>query len=214
MTSHAQPDPRAITDEELVAYAADHLEPARAAAVAAHLAAAAEAAAAVARYRLAREVVRADALAEPPAAAVARAKAIFPRKPALSELLGGLRRVVAELTFDSRSGMAAALAGFRGGLSAYQVAFAGAGAEVDVQLEPPVDGGVEARWQVLGQVTTDDEPPSATVYLTSPEAGDHAVAEAVADEHGVFGLAALPGRYDLLVRIDGTLIVLPDLEIG
>lgn len=203
--------PVSISDDELLAFGGDELEPTRAAAVAARVAASAEAAATVGRYRLARAVVRADAAEGPSAAAVARAKGIMPKRSPVADLLSTLRRVVAEVTFDNRAGGAAALAGFRGGMSAYQVAFAGGGAEVDLQLDPPAEA--EQRWRLLGQVTTDDDAP-ATILLTMAAGGERPVAETTADEHGMFGLAALPGRYDLLVRVHEMLIVLPDLEIG
>jgi anti-sigma factor RsiW len=201
-----------IPDEQLLAYAADELAPDAAASVADHLSGCRDCATTVHLYRLAAATVRASDELAPSAAALARAKAIFPQRSPLAELLAPLRRIAAELTFDSRSGSALALTGFRGDLSAYQLAFVGGGAEVDVQLEPPAADS--SRWHLLGQVTTDLPTPSATVYLTTPETADRAVAEATADEHGVFGLTVLPGRYDLLVHVNDTIIVLPDLEIG
>jgi hypothetical protein len=144
---------------------------------------------------------------------IARAKALLrgSRFDLARDLVQPLRRIVAQLTFDSRGGQAAALAGFRGTASTYQLAFAGAGAEVDLQLEPPADTG--SPWRLLGQVATDEPPTAVTVEVAV--AGEAAVvARTTADEDGVFNLATPPGRYDLVLTLPDLLLVLPNLEVG
>src|SRR3712207_295725 len=94
-----------IADEDILAYAAGELDDAAAAVVAAHIGGCLACAATVARYRLVSANPRADDSLRPPAATVARAKAIFAeqRRPVFVPLVP-LRRIVARLTFDSRGG--------------------------------------------------------------------------------------------------------------
>jgi hypothetical protein len=104
-----------------------------------------------------------------------------------------------------------ALAGFRGGAAAYQLAFAGAETEVDLQLEPPPPSTTE--WRLFGQVASDDEATSVIVEVAL--AGqDTVIARTTTDEHGVFSLAAPAGSYDLVVTMPERVLVLPDLDVG
>jgi anti-sigma factor RsiW len=202
-----------VDDDHLLAYVGNQLDAAAAAVVGAHLSGCADCAATVGRLRLVADTVRADAAAVPPPQVIARAKALFaPNRLRLArDLVGPLRRIVAQLTFDSRGGQAAALAGFRGGTASYQLAFAGAGAEVDLQLEPPLEPG--SGWQLLGQVATDEAPAPIVVEIVA--AGEDAVvARTTTDEHGVFNFAAPAGRYDFVVTLPDLMLVLPNLDVG
>ena len=201
-----------MLDDILIAYAAGERTPAAATPVRDHLAACAACAATVVRYQMVAAMVREGEAFAPPPALLARAKAIFPRRSSLSELLAPLRRIAAELTFDSRVGFSPALAGFRGGMSGYQLAFVGGGTEVDLQMEPPTMVG--ARWHLMGQVSTAGATPTATVSLTLPASIALAVTEAKTDEYGMFAFSVPPGRYDLLVQLADAVVVLPDLDVG
>lgn len=204
-----------IAYETLIAYAAGELAETEAAPVAAHLAADPEAAAVVARYRAVRDTVAGDDSVPPPAAVVARAKAIFPRgERATAAPLANLRRVVATLGFDSRRGLA--LAGYRGGGGeGYRLAYESEAGEVDLQLEPPGDptGAPASPWRLLGQVDLAEETPGIRVALAQPGAAAPA-AEAEADPHGVFAADVSPGRYELTIALPTAVMVVPNLEVG
>jgi hypothetical protein len=204
-----------IDEARLLAYAAGELDTAMAADVEAVLKASPELAATVARYRAVQAILRADDSVAPPAPVLARAKAIFPvrAEPAAPDHLLGLfdtvRRVVAELTFDSGGAMPA-LAGFRGGGVSRQLVFEADGTVVDLQLEPPIDH--EQRWQIIGQVETAALEDGLVVGLAPLDDEGSALA-VTTDTHGGFHLSALAGSYNIFVRIEDSLVVLPNLVI-
>lgn len=199
-------------DERLLAYAAGELSEAEGAALAADLDDAAGQT--VARYRLVRAVVQGDDSSAPPAATLARAKAIFAARPDPARSLGlfdAVRRVMAELTFDSGGGLAPALAGFRGGSEIRQFVFASGETVVDLQVEPPV--GPEQRWRIMGQVETGPLAQGLVVGL-APVGNEAAAVAVTTDPHGGFHLSALAGHYNIFVRIEDALVVLPNLVLG
>ena len=200
-----------IAYETLLAYAAGELAEAEAAPVAARLAVEPEAAATVALYRAVRDTVANDDSVAPPAAFLARAKGIFPRRPReATGPLAALRRVVATLSFDSRSGLA--LAGYRGGAAAgYQLAYESDAGDVDLQLEP--GAAPAAPWRLLGQVGVDDETPGIRVVL-APVGAAAPAAETEADPHGVFSAQVMPGTYEMTVTLPTAVMVVPELEVG
>lgn len=182
--------------------------------LAAHLAGCAECAVTVARYRLIAATVREDATSSPPATAVARAKALLPaHKPDVAapagDLLAPLRRIFADLIFDSAGGLAPGLAGFRGGGDRH-LTYVAEAVQVDLRLQPPREP--EGSWRVQGQLDADALPPRATVDMVLP-GEDHAVARTNTDEHGLFALAAPAGRYDILVRLPNVIHVLRGLDL-
>jgi hypothetical protein len=206
-----------IGDEVLLAFAAGDAGSLgqAAAAVAAHVAVCPNCAATVRRYRLAEATVRADARCGPSPAALARAKAAFaPAPPApVAAPVGALRRIVARLTFDGRAdgfGMAGVRGGHELGRDSFQVAYESEVGEVDLQVEP--EDEAVGTWRLLGQLSTEEER-RARVAL-APAGGEAAVAETEADPDGMFDLVAASGRYDLLVRLPETELVLPDLNLG
>ena len=69
-----------VSHEQLIAFAAAELAPAEAAAVARHVSTCARCAATVRRYQAIRDLVRSDDGADPPAASLARARALMPRR--------------------------------------------------------------------------------------------------------------------------------------
>ncbi len=206
-----------ITYEQLIAYAAGELTPERAAEVAEHVTRDSEAAATVARYREAQATMRADDVTDPPARAVARAKAIFSPPPAEKgpSWWEQLEQVVATLIFDSR--LKPALAGYRGTGSGFHLSFESEPGMVDLEAEPIVrsSAGIAARssWRLTGQI--DAETPVSNVGVALVRRGsDRPAAQTMADEEGIFTLEAAPGRYDLYLRHDDSSVLLPDIELA
>ncbi len=206
-----------ITYEQLIAYAVGELTPERAAEVAEHVARDREAAATVARYREAQATMRADDVTDPPARAVARAKAIFspPRTEKGPSWWEQLEHVLATLIFDSR--LQPALAGYRGAGSGFHLSFESKPGMVDLEAEPieRSSAGIATRpsWRLTGQI--DAETPVSNVGVALVRRGsDRPAAQAVADEEGIFTLEAPPGRYDLYLRHDDSSIVLRDIELA
>lgn len=198
-----------IPYERLIAYAAGDLDGSAAAAVAAHLTVCAECAATVARFQAVGTTFRSDDSEAPPTATLARAKGLFARRRPTPDA-EWLQRVIARLTFDSRSALA--LSGARGVGGGYQLSFESRVADVDLELEPPEEPAA-GRWQVLGQVVAHEDVPVRMVGL-APLEGTSPILQTDADASGFFTLYASPGRYDLLVSLPTALLVLPDIEIG
>lgn len=199
------------TYEQLLAYAAGGLSPAEAALIAAYLAQHAQAAETVRLYQLAHGTLRADDTVSPPDATLAAAQALFreqqARRPQVS-WLAGLRQVVAGLVFDSRQQVA--LAGLRGQHAGYQLTFESDLADVDLEVTP-TDGPTAPR-SVRGQIAPHADVRVTHVTLTASDSGETR-ASAEADEGGMFNLTIAPGRFDLYVAVDGSVLVLSDVEI-
>jgi hypothetical protein len=205
-----------ITYRQLIAYAAGELPAEEAAQVQAYLAANPSAAEPVALYRQARAALQNDQGADPPVDVVAKAKRIFAaaRSDPAPGWLARLEQFIGELVFDSRA--EPALAGYRGAATTFQLSFECEVASVDLEAEPLVDGNTvgadESQWRIMGQV--DLRQPDALVELALVEQGAGAkVADAVADEHGMFTLEVKAGRYDLLLRVGDKVVVLRNIEI-
>jgi len=202
-----------ITTEVLLADLAGELDLTTARFVANHVATCETCKMTVEYYRTVADVVRGDASLTLPPQTVQRAKALFNagRFTVTESVLAPIRRVLAQLTFDSRGGLTPALAGFRGEASGYQIAFAGAGAEVDLQIEAPTR--LDEPWHLLGQIALTDETPAMMVEIAKP--GEVAsVARTAADEFGMFSLEVPAGQYDFVVTLPEFLLVLPNLEVG
>ena len=205
-----------VNYEQLIAYAAGELSPEQAGQVQAYLAANPKAADPIALYKQAQAALQADQSAAPPAELVAKAKAIFassPSEPAAS-WLDHLQQLIADLVFDSRA--QPALAGYRGPATTFQLSFECEVASVDLEAEPLVDGSAvppdESQWRIMGQV--DLRQPDSLIELALVEQGAGAkIADAVADEHGMFTLEVKAGRYDLLLRVGDKVVVLRNIEI-
>lgn len=198
--------------EQLIAYGAGDIDDATDAVIAGHVAECAECAGVVARYRLVQDVLRANDAPEPPAALVTRAKALLTGAQPVQrpDLLQPLRRVIAELVFDSGAGLSPAVAGFRGGGERH-LTYVAESVQVDLRVRPPHDQG--GAWHVQGQVDAEKLGSVMAVDL-APAGEEQTVARATTDEYGMFDLAAPAGRYDLLIRLPCALQVLPGLVLG
>ena len=198
-------------DEQLIAYAGDELNRADATVVPDHVVSCARCAGTVARYRMVRDLVRVDEADVPPVATLARAKALFsaPTPFPARDRLAPLRRIIAELVFDSGAGLNPALAGFRGGGERH-LTYEAEAIEIDLQLQPPAAQG--GAWRLLGQIAAEPEAP--TVLEILPAGEDAPVSAARADEYGMFQLSAPARRYDVVARFPDKLVILPGLEIG
>lgn len=200
-----------IDIQTLLAFAAGDLTAAAAAPVAAHLVSCARCAATVGRYRAVRAAGRADQSEAPPADTLARARALFAERRATARPAPGwhdaLPRLVAALTFDSRT----AWAGARGGVGGYQLGWECDRADIDLHLAR------EGRdWHLLGQVMAHDEGALPLTVALLPIATADTEAARLAtptDARGRFTLRAAPGRYDLHVMLPDAHIVLPHLDL-
>lgn len=181
------------------------------AAEAAHVTGCAPCAETVARYRLVAATLRNDDASAPSQAVLSRAKALFTGEPRAQarDVLAPLRRIIAELVFDS-GGMTPQLAGFRGGGDRH-LTFVADTVQIDLTLQPPVDR--EGSWHIHGQLDADDLLPVAIVDLVLTR-DDLAVVRTETDEVGMFTLAAPAGHYDILVRLPELVQILPSLELG
>lgn len=203
-----------VTYEQLVAFAAGELADEQADRVEAYANRHPQAAATIARYRLAHSTVSADDGVDPPPQAVAEAKAIFTslRKPSRAPSLGdAIAHLVARLTYDSRA--EPALAGVRGAATGFQLGYELSEIAARLELQADVDevGADFRRWRLVGQVTSHE---SAAVRVALCRAGSPApMIEADADERGVFVLKVDPGVYDLHVHLPAGVAVVPDIRM-
>jgi len=205
---------RPITDQDLMAYAAGEIEGEAARRVETRLDSDPAAARRVALYRLTADTLAGDDSVAPPPATVARAKAIFNRRPVTPRpsLIERLEAVVAQLVFDSRLQPLAVRASDAS--RRFQLAFEADAAEVDLQGEflPGAEPAGD-RWRLMGQVSAASSAANVEVVLT--RAGEPTTAaETHADPGGVFAVNVSPGRYDIRVHLPAGLIVLPDVEVA
>lgn len=200
--------------EDLLSYAAGTTEGFDISHVTTHLAVCTDCAGVVARYQLAADTVRADAMIVPSPEVLARAKSLFSPGAAaaptpLRDVLAPVRRVIAELIFDSHGGLTPSLAGFRGGGDRH-VTFVAESVQIDLHVQAPMKR--DGSWQIHGQV---DALASGGSQVDIVQSGkEHAVARVRVDDQGIFALEAPAGRYDILVRLPDVIHVLPGLSFG
>jgi anti-sigma factor RsiW len=205
-----------ITDEQLIAFAAGELTGQEAARVESRLATDAEAARLVALYRRVRERMNEDDAPEPPAETLARAKALFARRPTESGpgWLERLQSVIATLVYDSRLQPAAVR--YDAADDRLQLTYETEEASIDLQAqrqEPAGTQEVSKRWRLIGQVSSDSELEEGLEAALLPAGGAAPIAVVEADERLIFTLDVESGLYDLRVRFADVIIVLPGIEI-
>ncbi len=201
MNPNAKPD-----YEQLIAYAAGELAGEAVGAVEQAARNDADAAATVSRFRAVADAVRTDRTEAPPAESLAAARALF-RPVSSPSLLDRVRRVIAELVYDSRR--QPALVGVRGAEQGYQLCFESEFADVDLQVEP-VAGAATRR--VTGQITPRGPARAATVVFSIGGEGA-AVRTAAADDGGLFSVEMTAGSFELTITTADGVLVLPGVEV-
>jgi len=205
-------DPTAHPDDEDLI---DHLaagEPAGSG-VGRHLATCHACAETAALLALVRDTVVDDARHPVPAAAVARAQALFRTMTAetgrgVAAPLAAMRRIAADLVFDSWGRLAPGFAGVRGNGESRHLVWQADEFDIDVQVQP-ADAGFG---RLLGQVSA-PEGGRALSCVLSDRSGE-AVVSAGLDEFGAFALDAPAGAYDLLLETADAILVLPGIQVG
>lgn len=150
-------------------------------------------------------IMRNDRTPDPPAAVVARALRIFPRRPAPSAA-SLLQRIVAALQFDS--GQLTPALGLRSGAAApRQLLFSAGDYDLDLRLTPAKN---EHRWVLSGQVLGGDTL-TGQVRLQ----GAMATAQAPLTAPGEFVLPPIAaGDYTLVVQLPDSEIAVDSLQVG
>ncbi|MFO0838765.1 MAG: hypothetical protein U1D55_09570 [Phycisphaerae bacterium] len=199
-----------VAPDKLIAYAAGELPANETSQVEAAVQCSPELARQVEATRRLISLMRCDDSVSPPAATIARAKAVFQPKPtAMPEWFSTLGRVVASLIFDSR--MQPALAGFRGDQDGFSLSFQADRAEIDLQVEPATGSEPPGTWNVTGQVS---DLSAHAVELAWAWSDEGTLVRAVqSDSHGAFAFQTLPGTYDLLVKLEDRVLVASRVEI-
>lgn len=210
-----------VNDDELISYAAGDLSPARAREISRHMEECPVCRATVeGSNRTVALMRRARApFVDPPAATQQRARTLFGTiRP---DLLGAaprvwdsrLREILASIVFDSQAALA--LDGLRAtAASTRQLSYESALADLDLQIAPLVAATGEARWRVMGQLTTAGPAPGLRAELESqPERESARPVTVPIDEDGYF-VAELPaGRYTLRIPIGDSVLLFPDLDL-
>jgi hypothetical protein len=199
--------------QELVAYALGELPPDEAALLEARLALAPALAETVAGIRALVDTMRSDDSEAPTARAVRRAIAAAlarPRRRSAAEVLQEAARVLARLVFDSQA--EPALAGFRGGGEARQLAFESEVARVDLRLTPRAAS--HAVWRLRGRIMPHrgGDGDLGPVLVRNRVVGAPVV-EAEVDEGGRFAIDVPRGGYEIMVGVAGAALAL-EVELG
>lgn len=234
-----------VTTEELLVYAAGRTGPEVSAAIEAHLSGCPDCAALVERARTIAGVLREEQslMADPPADLARAAKDLFARiRPDLVAAaapegleslrhaveavasIRGLRRILAELTFDSLT--SAATIGLRSAASkSRHLAYQSELADLDLQIVPPSRPlQRDARWQLMGQVEFSDPPSGAVplVFLRSdasvlddaPLATEASERIATSlDSRGYFTVELPAGTWAACMAIGEAVLVFPGIDI-
>lgn len=176
-----------------------------------HLASCRACAETAALLALVRDTVVDDARHPVPATAVARAQALFGADRAgrgVAAPLAALRRIAADLVFDSWGRLAPGFAGVRGNGESRHLVWQAGEFDIDVQVQP----GEAGIGRLLGQVTAPEGEPALTCVLSDRTGA--AVATAELDEFGGFALDAPAGEFDLLLETTDAILVLPGIQVG
>jgi hypothetical protein len=118
-----------------------------------------------------------------------------------------LSKVLAVLKFDSMTASPVAMGVRSIGSATRQMLFSAEGRDIDVRIAPRTIGNAQ-KWDVVGQVLGPDD--NGSVSLRS----EHREWSANLNELSEFHIEDVPeGEYQLLVMLNGSVIVLPDLKI-
>ncbi|MGI9254974.1 MAG: hypothetical protein ACR2J8_14620 [Thermomicrobiales bacterium] len=200
--------------EALIAHAAGELEQNETMVIVAHLVGCDLCARTVARFAAAREAVRTDDAVAVPMTALTSVYALFTSaQPGIAgrvqQAVAPLRRLVAEITFDSWGKRAPGFAAVRGAADGRQFSWSAGDLDIDVQVLPAEPGAASHR--LVGQIGGQDGP---VVSVALARENGQQVALARPDEFGAFALEAPVGAYDLEMIVDGALVIVPGVEIG
>lgn len=197
-----------LTYEMLVSYVLGELPANEAGAVEATVRQDRAAADSVKRLAAILSTMKTDDTVEPTPAAVRRALALHAsaQRPAVAGWLDALRRVVAQLTFDSRT--QAATAGFRSASAGFLLSYESEVGSIELQAEPAM--GRDDRWRVVGQFGGSGAE-SFQVAACKP-ATFEPVGHSQVDEHGMFRLYVQRGTYTLLIAGREQVVILPDIR--
>lgn len=197
----------------LIAYLLGETDEKESAHVSGHVAGCEACAASLSRAMSVQQTLRADReLAPgPSAAAIERVKSlVMPHHAASrpSAAIDVMRRVVAALTYDSRT--VGAQAGLRGESTSYLLSFAHGHLSLDVEIEPSIDKASE-HYSLIGQLSGEavDEPDEVVIV-----GGRGFTSIVPCDDSGVFAVVLEPGRYDVLVDHDRELVVFSEIDVG
>lgn len=118
-----------------------------------------------------------------------------------------LSKVFAVLKFDSLTVSPVALGVRSIGSTTRQMLFSAEGRDIDVRVAPRSSGSCK-KWDVIGQVLGPDDNGSVSLRNASNEWSS------TLNELSEFHIEDVPeGEYQLMVMLNGSVIVLPDLKI-
>ena len=166
---------------------------------------------AIGQVRATVAAMRDRALEAAPASLVRRLEAmgrVSPVGEAVAQVAGAIRRLVAQVVFDSR--VSPALAGFRGGADGRQLVFSSEAGDVHLRLSGPDER--EPRVTIRGSIEATDETELQGAIARI--GGATGAAEASVDEDGMFVLRIAPGSHPMIVRLARTEIDLGLLDVA
>lgn len=233
-----------VSTETLLLYATGQVAPDQSAAIEAHLRECPQCTAVIEEARSIADVLREQQslFVEPPAHVATMAEQLFGQiRPDLTHaapsgrahgagigagqrgLSQGLRRILADVTFDSLG--AAAFAGLRAAAAnARHLAYQSELGDLDLQVTPPprpFDAG--ARWRLMGQLELNDPLPAGTSIsflpadlsgiddLQSMASDDRITADV--DSRGYFIAELQSGTWAACVVMEGAVLVFPGITI-
>ena len=151
------------------------------------------------------ETLLRDALADPdpPDHAVRRARELMPSgvSAAIRDLMERAAALVADLRLDSRA--AAAMPGFRGGASGFQLLYTAKAHEMFLRVEPPVRAGGE--FSITGQVEARERDGAWPRVVIVGQ--DRISADMVPDAEGMFRCILPAGCYSVAVGSEPPFLV-------
>lgn len=222
------------TIDTLLMHAAGLTGPDRSTAIEDHLKTCAACTAVVEQARSVAAVMREQRslIADPPGHVATASERLFARvRPDLvrpvdssrEPALEGLRRILANITFDSLG--SSAYAGLRAATGASRhLAYQSELGDLDLQVSPPLrPSATDARWQVMGQLElrTPTPPRTPIIFLQADlsviddlqATATHERATADVDEGGYFTVELQSGTWAACMVIDDAVLVFPGFTL-